>query len=118
MNASPLGLGPLVDEAGALQTPWLGLFGDLDKGIPVADVETLRGAVATATSSPNEIVRYAEADHGFHCNARGAYHEDSARDAWAACFGLVRHASRLNGHSPRANLYLLLGRGHRTRGPA
>jgi carboxymethylenebutenolidase len=86
VNASPLGLGPLVDEAGALLTPWLGLFGDLDKGIPVDDVETLRGAVAGA-SVANEIVRYPEADHGFHCDARDAYHEDSARDAWARALG-------------------------------
>jgi len=81
VKASPLGLGPLVDDAAALRTPWLGLFGDLDKGISVDDVETLRGAVGGA-SVAHEIVRYPHADHGFHCDARDAYHEDSARDAW------------------------------------
>jgi len=81
VKASPLGLGALVDEASALRTPWLGLFGDLDKGIPVDDVETLRSALTGATVA-TEVVRYPEAEHGFHCDARDAYHEPSARDAW------------------------------------
>ena len=32
----------LIDEVATLQTPWLGLFGDLDAGIPVEQVERLR----------------------------------------------------------------------------
>jgi len=76
------GFPPLVDEAAGLQAPWLGLFGDLDAHIPIADVEALRTAL-DAASVPTEIVRYADADHGFHCDARGAYHQPSARDAWA-----------------------------------
>jgi carboxymethylenebutenolidase len=35
---------PLIGDAGRLATPWLGLFGDEDAGIPVADVEQLRDA--------------------------------------------------------------------------
>jgi carboxymethylenebutenolidase len=73
---------PLITEAANLQTPWLGLFGDEDAGIPVADVEALREAV-TAAAVPNEIVRYPEAGHGFHCDQRESYHELSAKDAWA-----------------------------------
>ncbi len=79
--ASPLGLPALVDEAATLQTPWLGLFGDLDKGITVEHVEQLRGALDGA-SVDVEVVRYAEADHGFHCDARASYHAESAADAW------------------------------------
>jgi carboxymethylenebutenolidase len=79
--ASPLGLPALVDEAPSLQTPWLGLFGDLDQGIPVEGVEELRSATEGARVA-TEIVRYADADHGFHCDQRGAYHEPSAKDAW------------------------------------
>jgi len=86
VNASPLGLPALIGEASALQTPWLGLFGDLDKGIPVDDVEVLRAALDDAEAAA-EIVRYAEAEHGFHCDARAAYHEDSARDAWQRALG-------------------------------
>jgi carboxymethylenebutenolidase len=80
VKASPLA-GPLLDEADSLQTPWLGLFGDLDKGISVDDVEVLRGAVGDAEVA-TEVVRYSDADHGFHCDARDVYHEESAQDAW------------------------------------
>jgi len=81
VSSSPLGFAALVDEASDLRTPWLGLFGDLDKGIPVDDVEALRVALRDAPVA-NEIVRYADAEHGFHCDARDAYHEPSAVDAW------------------------------------
>src|SRR4051812_25824299 len=38
------GFEPLVELAPQLQCPWLGLFGDHDKGIPVEQVEALREA--------------------------------------------------------------------------
>jgi carboxymethylenebutenolidase len=71
----------LVDRAARLQTPWLGLFGDQDQGIPVEDVETLREALAEAPVD-TEVVRYAEAEHGFHCDVRPAFHADAAADGW------------------------------------
>lgn len=72
----------LLELAGGLRTPWLGCYGDQDQGIPVEQVEQLREAVAAAPVDA-EIVRYPEAGHGFHCDARSAYHEASARDAWS-----------------------------------
>ena len=76
------GMPPLVAMAPELATPWLGLFGDEDQGIPVDQVEALRAAAASA-SVPTEIVRYPGAGHGFHCDARpDSYHEASAHDAW------------------------------------
>ncbi len=72
---------PLIDEAATLRTPWLGLFGDQDGSIPVADVERLREAVRAAPV-PTDVVRYPDAGHGFHCDVRADYHEASARDAW------------------------------------
>ena len=71
----------LVQEVGALQTPWLGLFGDQDGSIPVEDVEQLRVALREAKVD-TEIVRYAEAGHGFHCDQRPDYRPDDAADAW------------------------------------
>ncbi|MGE3621560.1 MAG: dienelactone hydrolase family protein, partial [Acidimicrobiia bacterium] len=76
------GFGPLVDEARALRSPWLGLFGDLDAHIPVEEVEALRAAAGTA-GVPSAVVRYPDAGHGFNCDARDSYHEASARDAWS-----------------------------------
>ncbi len=76
------GFRPLVEEAAELRAPWLGLFGDLDQGIPVADVEKLRIAAASS-GQPTEVVRYPEAGHGFNCDRRASYHQASANDAWA-----------------------------------
>lgn len=76
------GLPSLVEQAPQLQTPWLGLYGDLDQGIPSNDVELLRAATAT-TAVPTEIVRYDDADHGFNCNDRPTvFNAAVAADAW------------------------------------
>lgn len=71
-----------VAEAPKLRTPWLGLFGDRDKSIPVDEVEQLRSAASSAPV-PTEVVRYANAEHGFHCDARPSYDQQSAGDAWS-----------------------------------
>jgi len=81
VTGSPLGYDALLDEATTLQTPWLGLFGDLDHGIPIDGVEELRVKAGDAPVA-TEIVRYADAEHGFHCDARASYHEPSAKDAF------------------------------------
>ncbi len=72
---------PLVERSASLQTPWLGLFGDEDASIPVEDVEQIRSALR-ATPVDTEVVRYAEAKHGFHCDVRADYHATAAADAW------------------------------------
>jgi carboxymethylenebutenolidase len=74
---------PLIGEAPTLQTPWLGLFGDEDASIPVDDVERLRAALSAAPVDA-EVVRYAGAQHGFHCDARPDHFDaEAAADAWA-----------------------------------
>ena len=73
----------LIGHAGKLATPWLGLFGDKDGGIPVEDVELLRETLKRETRTPSEIVRYPDAEHGFHCDVRPSYNEAAAKDAWA-----------------------------------
>jgi carboxymethylenebutenolidase len=57
--------------AASLRTPWLGLYGDLDTGIPVDDVEQLRDIASQATVD-TEVVRYANGQHGFNCDDRPA----------------------------------------------
>jgi carboxymethylenebutenolidase len=79
---SRFGLPTLLELVPQLDTPWMGNYGDLDQSIPLTEVEVLRRAVA-AHGTPVEVNRYAEADHGFHCNDRSAYHEASSKDAWA-----------------------------------
>lgn len=76
------GLPPLLDLAAELTCPWLGLYGDLDQSIPADQVEALRAATRAA-SVTTEIVRYPDAQHGFHCDARPSYDEAAALDAHA-----------------------------------
>ena len=59
---------PRSSTAPHLETPWLGLFGDRDESIPVDDVEQLRKALTDAPVAA-EVVRYADAEHGFNCDA-------------------------------------------------
>jgi carboxymethylenebutenolidase len=76
------GFPSLIDVAPDLQTPWLGLYADLDKGIPFADVELLRTAASTAIVA-TEVVRYPDAEHGFNCDDRiTVYNATAAADAW------------------------------------
>ena len=77
-----MGYESFIDQVEKLQTPWLGLFGDLDRGIPYDDLEVLKIAGGEAKADI-EIVRYADADHGFHCPERQAvFHQESSDDAW------------------------------------
>ena len=90
------GFDPLVEVAPRLQTPWLGLFGDLDQGIPIDDVEALRAAAATAPVS-TEVVRYAEAGHGFNCDQRVLVPPALGHRRLGPHAGLVRPAPALSG---------------------
>jgi carboxymethylenebutenolidase len=70
-----------IELVSRLRAPWLGLYGDQDQAIPVADVEELRAATVAA-GQPTEVVRYADAGHGFLCDQRASYHPEAAADAW------------------------------------
>lgn len=75
----------VVEQAAALKAPVLGQYGGLDKGIPVADVETMRAALKKAGKSPPDAITvYPEADHGFMADYRPSYNEAAAKAAWAA----------------------------------
>lgn len=71
----------LVDLAEDLTVPWLGLFGDEDRAIPVGDVELLRAAAADADVF-TEVVRYPGVGHAFHNDARPEmFDAEAAADA-------------------------------------
>ena len=72
----------LLDLVPGMGTPWLGLFGDADGSIPIDDVERLRHELDSAASVDTAIVRYPDAAHGFHCDARDSYDESAATDGW------------------------------------
>ncbi|MGC2167951.1 MAG: dienelactone hydrolase family protein [Acidimicrobiales bacterium] len=81
ISVGRMGLPPLLEVAEDLVSPWLGLYGDLDAGIPISDVEDLR-TLTDSLPVVTEIVRYPQAGHGFHCDARAnAFNEQASRDA-------------------------------------
>ena len=77
------GMPPLVELAPGLKTPWLGLFGDEDQGIPVDQVEALRtggghgaGGRPRSSATPAPVTAFtATPDPTRTTNA-------SAHDAW------------------------------------
>jgi carboxymethylenebutenolidase len=72
-----------VDIAGDLRCPVIGLYGETDQGIPLATVEQMRAALATAGKNDSEIIVYPGADHGFHADYRPMYNAAAATDAWS-----------------------------------
>jgi carboxymethylenebutenolidase len=71
-----------IDLIPAIRAPVVGLYGALDKGIPVADVEKMNAAL-NAAKKPSSITLYPRADHGFMADYRPSYNEAAAKDAWA-----------------------------------
>jgi carboxymethylenebutenolidase len=64
-----------------MKAPVLGLYGEADAGIPVAQVEALKEALA-ANKKTAEFKIYAGAPHGFHADYRTSYRKEAAEDAW------------------------------------
>jgi carboxymethylenebutenolidase len=64
-----------------MKAPVLGLYGAEDTGIPVAQVEQMKAAMAAA-NKPAEFHIYPGAPHGFEADYRGSYRKEAADDAW------------------------------------
>jgi carboxymethylenebutenolidase len=81
---SPLMMAP------RLGCPYLGLFGEEDGIIPLADVEALR-AILERERKTFEIVTYAGAGHAFFNDTRAdAYRPAAAADGWQRCLAFFR----------------------------
>jgi carboxymethylenebutenolidase len=63
-----------------VQCPILGLFGQLDAGIPVEQARQL-DAELTRLAKPHRVIVYPEAGHAFYNHLAKAYHPDSASQA-------------------------------------
>lgn len=79
-NPGPEGRKFPMDVVADLKCPVLGLYGGLDKGIPVADVEAMQARLKGTKSS---IILYPDADHGFLADYRPSYNAAAGKDAWA-----------------------------------
>jgi carboxymethylenebutenolidase len=64
-----------------IKAPVLGLYGEADAGIPVAQVEAMKEALAKAKKKA-EWKLYPGAPHGFHADYRPSYRKEAAEDAW------------------------------------
>jgi carboxymethylenebutenolidase len=87
--------GPLVDPATQkaiwpksatelapeVKAPVLGLYGEADQGISVAQVEAMKAALQAAGKKA-EFHIYPGAPHGFHADYRPSYRKEAADDAW------------------------------------
>ena len=64
-----------------MKAPVLGLYGEADTGIPVAQVKALKAALAAAKKTA-EFKIYPGAPHGFHADYRASYRKKAAQDGW------------------------------------
>jgi carboxymethylenebutenolidase len=71
-----------TELAAEMKAPVLGLYGEADQGIPVAQVEALMAALQAAGRTA-EFKIYPDAPHGFHADYRQSYRKEAADDAWA-----------------------------------
>ena len=65
-----------------MKAPVLGLYGEADAGIPVAQVDAMKAGLQGANKT-FEIKLYPAAPHGFHADYRPSYRKEAADDAWA-----------------------------------
>lgn len=77
-----------VDLAADLKAPVLGLYGEQDRGIPLASVEAMRAALQRAGQTESRIDVYDDAPHGFHADYRDSYRAADAADGWAKLLAL------------------------------
>jgi carboxymethylenebutenolidase len=70
-----------TELAPEMKAPVLGLYGEADQGIPVAQVEAMKAALQAA-GKPAEFKIYPGAPHGFHADYRQSYRKEAAEDAW------------------------------------
>ncbi|MDZ4108642.1 MAG: dienelactone hydrolase family protein [Brevundimonas sp.] len=77
-----------VDLAADLKAPVLGLYGEQDRGIPLASVELMRQALQRAGRTDSRIDVYDGAQHGFHADYRASYKADAAADGWEKLLAL------------------------------
>ncbi|MBI3007580.1 MAG: dienelactone hydrolase family protein [candidate division NC10 bacterium] len=70
-----------LDLAAEVACPVLGLYGEADTGIPVADVRKMEAALKRAGKAA-EFVVYPGAPHAFFADYRPSYRPEAAKDGW------------------------------------
>ncbi|MBO9354165.1 carboxymethylenebutenolidase [Bordetella petrii] len=83
-TTSPIKPADPIAVVDRLHAPVLGLYGEADAGIPVADLEQMRAALGKGSEAArqSQIRLYKDAPHGFHADYRPSYRPEAAQDAW------------------------------------
>jgi len=76
-----------LDVADKLRAPVLGLYGGMDDGIPLSQVDEMKTRLSfgEGASQKSEIIVYPDAPHAFHADYRPSYRAEPARDGWSRC---------------------------------
>ncbi|HEX3665287.1 MAG TPA: dienelactone hydrolase family protein [Rhizomicrobium sp.] len=72
-----------LDLAAKMNAPVIAFYGAKDDGIPVADVEAMRAALAQAGKRDWHIDVFMDTGHGFFADYRPSYNEADAKLAWS-----------------------------------
>ncbi len=92
IDAAVIYYGRLVtsqEELAPLAAPVLGIFGELDGGIPVESVREFEAALA-ALGKEASIHVYPDADHAFANPSGTRYQKEAAEDAWEKTVAFLR----------------------------
>jgi carboxymethylenebutenolidase len=71
----------VMDLAGQIKVPVLGLYAGKDQGITADQVEDMQAALKKA-GSKSQIHVYPDAPHAFHADYRPTYRKEAAEDGW------------------------------------
>ena len=82
----------VIDGAGQLKAPVLGLYGGKDQGISAESRDQMTDALksAPAVAADSKIVVYPDAPHGFNADYRPSYVKADADDGWAKMLAFFR----------------------------
>lgn len=77
----PMGNPSPLSRSGEIKCPMYLFFGAKDQLIPLDHVDQIKTEL-TAKKVAFQAETYPDAGHGFFCDERASYHEQSAQDAW------------------------------------
>ncbi len=75
------GYDPAQEDLSKVSAPVLSIYGELDQGIPLEQIERVQKAFASAGKEITVKI-YKGAGHAFNNNTHGSYNEAAAKEAW------------------------------------
>jgi carboxymethylenebutenolidase len=80
-TSTPGGGEPTITRTPEIKGTLYAFFGMQDGSIPPTEVDEIE-ATLQKYQIDHQVLRYAQADHGFFCDQRGSYQKTAAEDAW------------------------------------